>query len=78
MISIIIPACDEERAWRSCIERSMRWLAQALEIEVLFIDDGSRDGTWPVIAGLARQHACVQRHSIPSQLRQGGGSVGRG
>lgn len=61
MISIIIPACDEEESL-ALLYREIEEVAHArsLDFELIFIDDGSRDGTWPVIAGLARDHACVR------------------
>jgi glycosyltransferase involved in cell wall biosynthesis len=61
MISIIIPAFDEEKSlailYREIDEVAR---AQALEIEVLFIDDGSRDQSWPVICALAKESSCVR------------------
>jgi glycosyltransferase involved in cell wall biosynthesis len=34
-------------------------LREGLEIEIVFIDDGSRDGSWALITDLARRHANV-------------------
>jgi glycosyltransferase involved in cell wall biosynthesis len=57
-ISIVIPLLNEEEslpelaAW---IERVM--LENHLSYEVLFVDDGSRDGSWKIIEGLAAQNA---------------------
>jgi glycosyltransferase involved in cell wall biosynthesis len=56
-ISIVIPLLNEEEslselaAW---IERVMQ--ENHLSYEVLFVDDGSRDGSWKIIEGLAAQN----------------------
>jgi glycosyltransferase involved in cell wall biosynthesis len=56
-ISVIIPLLNEEEslpelaAW---IERVMK--ENNLSYEVLFVDDGSRDGSWKIIEGLAAQN----------------------
>lgn len=54
VISIIIPVLDEVES----LERLARELCAVaekhqLDIEVLFVDDGSRDGSWETIRGLA-------------------------
>jgi len=57
-ISVVIPLLNEEEslpelaAW---IERVM--LENHLSYEVLFVDDGSRDGSWKIIEGLAAQNS---------------------
>ena len=61
MISIIIPAYDEEESLAILhreIEKVAR--AQSLEVEILFIDDGSRDQSWKVISALAKEHGNVR------------------
>jgi glycosyltransferase involved in cell wall biosynthesis len=56
-ISVVIPLLNEEEslselaAW---IERVMQ--DNHLSYEVLFVDDGSRDGSWKIIEGLAAQN----------------------
>ncbi|HZX62770.1 MAG TPA: glycosyltransferase family 2 protein [Bacteroidales bacterium] len=56
-ISVVIPLLNEEEslpelaAW---IERVMQ--ENHLSYEVLFVDDGSRDGSWKIIEGLAVQN----------------------
>ena len=56
-ISVVIPLLNEEEslpelaAW---IERVM--MENHLSYEVLFVDDGSRDGSWKIIEGLAAQN----------------------
>jgi dolichol-phosphate mannosyltransferase len=61
MISIIIPAFDEEKSL-AILYREIDEVARAhaLDIEVLFIDDGSRDASWSVICALAQEHSCVR------------------
>jgi glycosyltransferase involved in cell wall biosynthesis len=57
-ISVVIPLLNEEEslpelaAW---IERVMQ--ENNFSYEVLFVDDGSRDGSWRVIEGLAAQNS---------------------
>jgi glycosyltransferase involved in cell wall biosynthesis len=61
MISIIIPAYDEEESL-AILYREIEEVArkESLDIEVLFIDDGSRDQSWTVISKLAKEHASVR------------------
>ena len=46
-------------------------------VEFIFVDDGSRDGSWSVLVGLAGERPAHQRDPIPPQLRQGRGADGR-
>lgn len=61
MISIIIPAYDEEESL-AILHREIEKVARAhsLEVEILFIDDGSKDQSWKVISGLAKEHGNVR------------------
>lgn len=60
-ISVVIPLYNEEEslpelyAW---IERVMR--ANKFSYEVIFINDGSTDGSWNVISRLSKEHECVR------------------
>jgi glycosyltransferase involved in cell wall biosynthesis len=60
MISIVIPVCNEKESLallQAEIEEAAH--AASLEMEVIFIDDGSTDGSWPVIKDLAQKNARV-------------------
>lgn len=56
MISIVIPLVNEEESlpplYREIVEAAQ---ANDLDFEIRFVDDGSRDSSWAVIADLARQ-----------------------
>jgi glycosyltransferase involved in cell wall biosynthesis len=54
-LSVVIPAYNEEANVEACY-REVRGVLEALgqPFEVLFVDDGSTDGTFAVLAGLAR------------------------
>jgi dolichol-phosphate mannosyltransferase len=61
MISVVIPVYDE----RDSLSLLHGEIAEAtsranLEAEVVFVDDGSTDGSWPVIWDLAKRHGCVR------------------
>jgi len=60
-LSIIIPLLNEEES----LKELHHWLSEVLEAngfsyEVLFIDDGSTDGSWDVISTLSRKHKDVK------------------
>ncbi len=61
MISFIIPACNEEQSIGPLYEElDAMCRGSGFEREVVFIDDGSRDGTWAEIQKLAAEHAGVR------------------
>jgi dolichol-phosphate mannosyltransferase len=61
MLSLVIPVYNEEESL-SALHEEIAAVAQreGLEVEVLFIDDGSRDGSWALITALAQQHPNVR------------------
>src|SRR5580698_4017487 len=61
MLSIVIPVYNERESLLPLHEEIETVAKQAhLDFEVLFIDDGSRDGSWEVIADLARRKEWVR------------------
>lgn len=48
-LSIVIPCYNEERTLARCIERVLAIADQTLSLEIIIVDDGSRDST-PVVA----------------------------
>jgi glycosyltransferase involved in cell wall biosynthesis len=60
-ISTVVPAYNSELSLPELVRRLQTVLdAAATEYEVILVDDGSRDGTWRVIEGLARDHSRVR------------------
>lgn len=60
-VSVVIPLLNEEES----LTELYNWLkkvfdAQKWKHEILFIDDGSTDGSWSVIKGLYAQDSCVR------------------
>ncbi len=58
MLSLVVPCYNEE----ACIERfweAVRALHLSCEVEFLFVDDGSQDGTLQVLRNLAQKDASV-------------------
>jgi dolichol-phosphate mannosyltransferase len=63
VISIVIPVYNEHDSLLPLHDEIAAVVRRAgLDVEVLFVDDGSTDGSWKVIAELARQN--VRAHGI--------------
>jgi dolichol-phosphate mannosyltransferase len=61
MISVVIPVFNEQESLETLYGEITGVAASAdPDVEVLFVDDGSTDGSWAVIADLARRHANVR------------------
>jgi dolichol-phosphate mannosyltransferase len=65
-LSVVVPAYNEERSLLTCIERVLAIADDSLELEIIIVDDASRDGTANVALGLAARHpqVKVRRHAV--------------
>jgi dolichol-phosphate mannosyltransferase len=60
-LSVVIPAFNEEENILPMYERLVAALEGCVEaFEIVFVDDGSTDGTWDRISGLAAEHRIVR------------------
>jgi glycosyltransferase involved in cell wall biosynthesis len=60
MISVVIPVYNEQDSLAVLYDELTRTAQAAnLRFEVLFVDDGSSDGSWDVIRALSQKHADV-------------------
>jgi glycosyltransferase involved in cell wall biosynthesis len=61
MLSVVIPVYNEKESLLPLHAEIVAMAHQArLDVEVLFIDDGSTDGSWDIIADLARRYESVR------------------
>ena len=61
MLSVVIPAYNEETAVPAAVRETAEVLQQAqIPYELIFVDDGSSDGTWQAIRAASRADACVR------------------
>ncbi len=61
MLSIVIPVCDERESL-DALYRELADVAQAngYDLDIVFVDDGSKDGSWDVIRKLAGEDPRVR------------------
>lgn len=65
LIQILVPCYNEEEVLPTTVPRLLHVLADVqsrhpgVRGEVVLVDDGSTDGTWPLIEALSRSHAAV-------------------
>ena len=60
MLSIIVPVLNERESLPQLLAEIARTAERhSLEFEVIFVDDGSRDGSWETIRQLAEQDSHV-------------------
>jgi glycosyltransferase involved in cell wall biosynthesis len=67
-LSVVIPVYNERATLRQLVERV---LAVPLELEVLCVDDGSRDGSREILAELQSQYPQVQVFLQPQNMGKG-------
>lgn len=61
LLSLVIPAFNEEEAMAESYRRTAAAMADiGYAYEIIYVDDGSRDGTWEILRGLAREHSEVR------------------
>lgn len=66
-LSVVVPCYNEEAVLPETSRRLLALLADLVArgrvsagSRVVFVDDGSRDRTWPLIEALARDHECIE------------------
>ena len=67
-VSVIMPVYNERNTLRAVIERV---LAVPQEVELICVDDGSRDGSLEILAELQSQHANLRVFLQPKNMGKG-------
>lgn len=67
-LSVVMPVYNERNTLREVIARV---LGVGLDIELLCVDDGSKDGSREILAELAQQHAQVRVFLQPQNMGKG-------
>ncbi len=73
-LSIIIPAYNEEKRLPSTLDRVLGYLGgnqRYSNVEILVVDDGSKDGTVEVVNRYRERAACIQLVSNPGNRGKG-------
>ena len=52
-VTVVVPLLDEEESLRE-LKAGIDRVLEGLRFEVIFIDDGSQDGSWSVIEGMQK------------------------
>ena len=74
LFSVVIPARDEEESLPPTIEQIVTTFnAAGIPHEIVVVDDGSRDRTWPVLQDLQRRFPTL----VPTQNTSGAHGFGR-
>ena len=68
-ISLVIPVFNEQESLKELIEAIEASFSETYSIEIIFIDDGSTDSSWEIIATLAQVKDYI--HGISFRINQG-------
>ena len=68
MLSVVMPVYNERKTLRDVVAKV---LAVPLEIELICVDDGSRDGSREILAELQSQHSAMKVFLQPHNLGKG-------
>ncbi len=61
MVSVVVPAWNEEKNVERCAREIARVLGEAGELfELIFVDDGSSDGTWDKLCALCERDESIR------------------
>ena len=61
MLSVVIPVYNEEGGVPAAARETAAVLRRArIPYELVFVDDGSKDGTWDAIRAASREDACIR------------------
>jgi len=72
-ISIIIPILNEKERVRPCIEKLLSYCtATQCDFELVFVDDGSDDGTKEIVSSYIATNPHVKLLNLPKGLGKGG------
>jgi undecaprenyl-phosphate 4-deoxy-4-formamido-L-arabinose transferase len=70
-VSVVVPVLDEERTVVELVERTRDTLeARRLAFEMILVDDGSRDGTVPLLRGLEAEDARLRVFELTRNFGQ--------
>lgn len=64
-VSVVVPVYNPGRSLDTCLESLIAQTLPAAERELIFVDDGSTDGSLERLQGLAREHPDVRVIPIP-------------
>lgn len=65
-LTLIIPCYNEERTLATCIERVTNALQDFIGLEIIIVDDCSKDNSYEIAKELTQQYNCIRlsKHSI--------------
>lgn len=72
-ISVVVPLYNEEESLAELHEWIVRVMGEnGFSYEIVFVDDGSSDGSWEAVCRLKVRRSACAGHPVSPQLRQVG------
>ncbi|OGG94260.1 MAG: glycosyl transferase [Candidatus Lambdaproteobacteria bacterium RIFOXYD12_FULL_49_8] len=72
-LSIVIPVYNEEATLETCVERVLKITREDLALEIILVDDCSRDQSWQIAQGLAKKYSQIKL--LQHKVNQGKGAA---
>lgn len=74
-LSIVIPACNEEKRGRPTLEEYINHFSNKYELELVVVLNGCTDGTKDLVENFAKERDGIRFMSFPKRLGKGGAII---
>lgn len=70
-LTLIIPCYNEAATIKECVLRCLALQERGIDLEILIVDDASRDDSAQIVTGLQKEHPCISLYRHEKNMGKG-------